>query len=90
MLINKLILPVAAAALGTAAALALPGLSPEADAGTPANVVKSDRLDFRPTGPDCSPQAWPYYETHCLRDRTRFAGQARPVRVISTDRIAAP
>jgi hypothetical protein len=52
-------------------------------------VVKSDRLDFRPTGQDCSPQAWPYYETNCLRDRSRFAGQAKPVRVITTDRIAA-
>ena len=55
---------------------------------TPPRVVKSDRLDFRPTGPDCSPQAWPYYETNCLRDRTRISGQARPVRVITTDRIA--
>ena len=88
MLINKLIPAVAAAALGAAATLALPGFSPEADAGTPPRVVKSDRLDFRPTGPDCTPQAWPYYETTCLRDRTRFAGQAKPVRVISTDRIA--
>jgi hypothetical protein len=49
-------------------------------------VVKSDRLDFRPTGQDCSPQAWPYYETNCLRDRSRFAGQAKRVRVITTDR----
>jgi hypothetical protein len=89
MLINKVIPAVAAAALGAAATLALPGFSPDADASTPPRVVKSDRLDFRPTGQDCSPQAWPYYETHCLRDRTRFARQARPVRVISTDRIAA-
>jgi hypothetical protein len=87
MLIDKVIPAVAAAALGAAATLALPGFSPDADASTPAKVVKSD-LDFRPTGPDCSPLAWPYYETHCLRDRSRFAGQARPVRVITTDRIA--
>jgi len=88
MLINNLIPAIAAAALGAAATLALPGFSPEADAGTPPRVVKSDRLDFRPTGPDCSPQAWPYYETTCLRDRSRFAGQAKPARLVTTDRIA--
>jgi hypothetical protein len=88
MLINKVIPAVAAAALGAAATLALPGFSPEADASTPPRVVKSNRLDFRPIGPDCSPQAWPYYETNCLRDRSRFAGHAKPVRAITTDRIA--
>ena len=89
MLINKVIPAVAAAAIGAAATLALPGFSPEADASTPAKVVKSDRLDLRLTGRDCSPQAWPYYEANCLRDRTQAAGQAKAVRVISTDRIAA-
>jgi hypothetical protein len=88
MLINKVIPAVAAAALGAAATLALPGFSPDADASTPPRVVKSDRLDFRPTGQDCSPQAWPYYETNCLRDRSQFAGRAKPVRIITTDRIA--
>ena len=89
MLIDKVIPAVAAAALGAAATLALPGFSPEADAGTPPRVVKSDRLDFRPTGPDCSPQAWPYYETTCLRDRREVSRQAKPVRLITTDRLAA-
>jgi hypothetical protein len=88
MLINKVIPAVAAAAIGAAATLALPGFSPDADASTPARVVKSDRLDFRPTGPDCTPQAWPYYEANCLRDRTRLSGQAKLVRLITTDRIA--
>jgi len=86
MLINKVIPAVAAAALGAAAVLALPGFSPEADASTPPKVVKSDRLDIRPIGRDCTPQAWPYYEASCLRDRSR--GAAKPVRLISTDRIA--
>ena len=89
MLINKVIPAVAAAALGAAATLAFPGFSPEADASTPPRVVKSDRLDFRPAGPDCSPQAWPYYEATCLRDRSQFAGHAKPVRVITSDRIAS-
>jgi hypothetical protein len=89
MLINKVIPAVAAAALGAAAVLALPGFSPEADASTPPKIVKSDRLDLRPTVKDCSQQAWPYYETTCLSDRTRPARTAKPVRVITTDRIAA-
>jgi hypothetical protein len=57
MLIDKVIPAVAAAAIGAAATLALPGFSPDADASTPARVVKSDRFDVRPTGPDCTPQA---------------------------------
>lgn len=89
MLINKVIPVVAAMGLGAAAVLVMPGFSPEADAGTPPKVVKSDRLDRHPTVRDCTPQAWPYYEANCLRDRTQAAGQAKPVRVITTDRIAA-
>jgi len=89
MLIDKVIPAVAAAAIGAAVTLAFPGFSPEADASTPPKVVKSDRLDLRPTGRDCTPQAWPYYETNCLSDRTQAARQAKPVRLITTDRIAA-
>jgi hypothetical protein len=88
MLINKIIPAVAAAAMGAAAVMSLPGFSPEADASTPPKVVKSDRLDLRPIGADCSPQAWPYYEANCLRDRREASRQAKPVRLISTDRIA--
>jgi hypothetical protein len=51
-------------------------------------VVKSDRLDLRPVGADCSPQAWPYYEANCLRDSRQVSRQAKPVRLISIDRIA--
>ena len=68
--------------------MSLPGFSPEADASTPPKVVKSDRLDLRPIGADCSPQAWPYYEANCLRDRRETSRQAKPVRLITTDRIA--
>ena len=32
----------------------------------------------------CSEQAWPYYETHCLRDRRQ--SDARPTRVVTTER----
>lgn len=89
MLINKILPAIAAMALGAAVVLALPGFSHEADASTPAKVVKGDRLDVRPLGKDCTQQAWPYYETTCLRDRTQSTGgQARPVRMVTTDRLS--
>lgn len=88
MLINKVIPAVAAVAIGAGAVMSLPGFSPEADASTPPKVVKSDRLDMRPVGSECSPQAWPYYEATCLRDRREVSRQAKPVRLITTDRIA--
>jgi hypothetical protein len=88
MLTYKILSAVAAAALGAAVVLALPGFSPVADASTPTPVVKSDRVDLRPTGKDCTTQAWPYYEASCLRDRKEVAGQTRTVRIVSTDRVA--
>ena len=88
MLTYKIFSPIAAIALGAAVVLALPSFSLEADAGTPPKVVKGDRLDIRPIGPDCSQQAWPYYETTCIRDRQPSAGQTRVVRIVSTDRLA--
>jgi hypothetical protein len=89
MLIFKLLSAVAAAALGAALVLAIPGFSPEVEAGTPPTVVKSDRAEVRPVGTACSQQAWPYFETTCLRDRTQAAGQVRPVRLVTTDRFAS-
>jgi hypothetical protein len=89
MLIYKALSAVAAMAVGATVVLALPGFSPMADASTPAPVAKSDRLDVRPVGKDCTQQAWPYYETGCLRDRKQVMGQARTVRVVTTDRVAA-
>jgi hypothetical protein len=99
MLIYKVLSAVAAAALGAALVLALPGFSPRVEAGTPPTVrvepgtvpiaAKGDRAEVRPVGPACSQQAWPYYESTCLRDRTQAAGQVRPVRLVSTDRLAS-
>jgi hypothetical protein len=88
MLINKIIPAVAAAAMGAAAVMSLPGFSPEADASTPPKVMRSDRLDLRLVGADCSSQAWPYYQADCLRDRRQVSRQAKPVRLVTTDRIA--
>lgn len=89
MLIFKGLSAVAAAALGAAAVLALPGFSPDAEAITPPAGVKADRIDARPLLKDCSQQAWPYYEARCLRDHAGTGGAARPIRVIAVDRLAA-
>ena len=88
MLIYKTLSAIAAIAMGAAVVLALPGFSPEVEARTPPPVVKSDRLDVRPIGQACTEQAWPYYEANCLRSANRPDGQARPVRVILTTRVA--
>jgi hypothetical protein len=87
MLIFRTLSGIAAAALGAAIVLALPGFSPQVEAGTPPPVVKSNRLDFRLIGPACTRQAWPYYEAHCLRDRTNPAGKPHVVRIVTIDRI---
>jgi hypothetical protein len=87
MLTYKILPAIAAIGIGASLVLAVPGFSPEADASTPPKVVKGDRLDIRPIGKDCTQQAWPYYETNCLRDRRRPMAQARDVRVVTTDRL---
>jgi hypothetical protein len=81
----------AALAFGATVGLALPGFSPQVEASTsnPLPVVKSERLNVRTSGNDCSQQAWPYFETRCLRDHRRAAGQARVVRrIIAIDNKA--
>jgi hypothetical protein len=35
-------------------------------------------------GARCTDQAWPYYETHCLRDRRQ--SDVRTSRIVSTER----
>jgi hypothetical protein len=87
MLIYKALSAIAAIAFGAAVMLALPGFSPEVEARTPPPAVKGDRLDYRPTGTACAERAWPYYEANCLRDRNQPNGQARPVRIVTTDRF---
>ena len=88
MFISKGISAIAAVVMGTAVVFALPAFTPNAEAVTPAPVLKSDRLDIRPLGKACSQQAWPYYETQCLRDRTRVSGEARSVRLVTTDQFS--
>jgi hypothetical protein len=90
MTISKTISAIAAAAIGAAVILALPGFSPQVEAGTGTHspAVKGDRLDIRLTGAACSQRAWPYSEPQCLRDAKNARGQARAVRIVSTDKLA--
>ena len=50
--------------------------------------AKADRADTRPLARDCSQNAWPYFETACLRDTRHAFGQANYVRMVSPDRLA--
>lgn len=86
----KALSALAAMALGAAVVLALPGFSPQVEAGTgiQSPATKSDRFDTRPLGTGCTLQGWPYYATQCLRDRRPLAGQARVVRMIAVDNVA--
>ena len=85
MFIYKALSAITAAAFGAALVLALPGFSPEVEAGTPPPAVKGDRLDIQSAAPACSQQAWPYYEANCLQRRP---GQTGTVRLVTTDRHA--
>jgi hypothetical protein len=91
MLIYRTLSAIAAAAVGAALVMALPGFSPAVEAGTSDPIVKTDvktdRLDHRPLGDTCTEQAWPYYGANCLRDRSQASGQARVVRLVTTDRL---
>ena len=83
----KTIAAVSVAALIAGVITFLPGVSPTVEASTPQAGVKADRLDLRPRGAACSQRGWPHYERACLRDASRNAGQARTVRVVSSDRL---
>ena len=54
MLIYRTFSAVAAAAFGAALVMALPGFSPAVEAGTSSPIAKTDRLDYRPLGSDCT------------------------------------
>ena len=79
---------VAAAAI-VGGATVLSGASEKASVTLPLHSVKGDRLDLRTTGPDCSQQAWPYYEASCVKDRRHAMGQAKAARIVTADRVAA-
>jgi hypothetical protein len=89
MMIHKTLWAVGAVATGAAMLLALLGVSPQVEAGTGTHhpAVKADRLEIGVVGAACSQQAWPYYETRCLRDRREAAARPSTVRVIAIDNV---
>lgn len=80
----KALSAIAVAAFIAAALTVLPGFAPQVNASVTPQVLlqKSDRLDYRPIGKDCSQQAWPNFEPSCLRNAgTRTAPET--VRMVS-------
>lgn len=86
----KLFAATITAALLAGAATLLPGMADRVEASVPLTGAKTDRLDLRTYGAACSQRGWPYYETSCLRDPASPTREARTVRIVSTDRLAAP
>lgn len=88
----KAITAIAGAAFIAALAIVLPGMTPAVSANTPdaAGVqqpaVKGDRLAVHQLGEACSQRAWPYYDSSCLFE-ARWQGDARKVRLVTTDRL---
>ncbi len=77
----KTLSAIAIAACVAAALTVLPGFAPTVEASVPQPLAKSDRLDIRIIGKDCSQQAWPNFEASCLRHAGTKAnvGEARLV-----------
>jgi hypothetical protein len=78
---------VALAALVAGAVTILSGASERVIASAPIHSGKGDRLDIRPLGAACSQQAWPYFETRCVRDRRMGLGRPKAARVVATDHV---
>jgi hypothetical protein len=81
----KALSAVAIAAFVAAALTILPGFAPQVEASTPHVLAKGDRLDFHPVGRDCSKQAWPNFETSCLR-AAGTKTTIREARLVTADR----
>lgn len=78
---------IAAAAIVAAAFVAFLSFAMQVEANARVPGAKTDRADARPLAGDCSQRAWPYFEAACLRDTRNAYGQARQVRIVSTDRL---
>ncbi len=84
----KAIYAIAAAAIVAGAFVATVSLTDAVEALGSTPGAKADRADTRPLAGDCTQRAWPYFEAACLRDARNPFGQARAVRIVSTDRLA--
>jgi hypothetical protein len=85
----KTVYAIGAAAIIAGAFITTLSLTDTVEAHGSSPAVKADRADIRPLAGNCSELAWPYFEAGCLRDVRNPYGQARPVRVIGLDRLAA-
>ena len=63
-------------------------VSPGTPMGAPSAALKADRLDLGARGGACAERAWPYYDSACLYDALRPAGEVRKVRTVSADRLS--
>jgi hypothetical protein len=85
----KALSAIAFAALIATALTILPGFAPTVEASVPQALAKGDRLDIRPIGKDCSQQAWPNFETSCLRvagSKSVAKSMVREARLVTADR----
>ena len=95
----KLAITIGAAAMLAGVLTILPGMAPNVEAGTPAvesalrgaevpaPAAKQDRLSVA-SGVPCAQRAWPYYGQDCVVDfDSRFRGEPRKVRLVTTDRL---
>ena len=81
----KTISAIAIAAFVAAALTVLPGFAPTVEASVPQPLAKSDRLDIRTVGKDCSQQAWPNFEASCLR-KAGTKANVREARLVTANR----
>lgn len=81
----KALSAIALSACVAAALTLLPGFAPTVEASVPQALAKSDRLDIRTIGKDCSQQAWPNFEASCLRSAGTKAN-VREARLVTADR----
>jgi hypothetical protein len=81
----KALSAIAIAAFIAAALTVLPGFAPQVEASTPQALAKSDRLDIKAVGRDCSEQAWPNFETSCLRHAVSKT-TVKQARLVTADR----
>jgi len=81
----KALSAIAVAAFVAAALTLLPGFAPQVEASVPQALAKGDRLEVHPVGRNCSQQAWPNFETACLRPVGSKA-MVREARLVTADR----
>jgi hypothetical protein len=79
------VLAVVASALIAGAITVLTAATDQVEASAPIMGFYGD-ADRRPIGPQCSQQAWPYYEAHCVRDLRPQSTRGRSARVVTIDR----